>query len=257
MGIYEELQARGLLAQVTNEEEIREMVNAGKAKFYIGFDCTADSLTAGHFMALTLMKRLQMAGNQPVALIGGGLPACGDVKIRSGVFPAQGLCRILPNHVAQSPVTGLADGRQPHGHRDRRPAESPYEAQGHGGAKAINDVAGVAGQAFVRHYAFSRARWCLTRAVITPPSCSPSSHGMRTPYIFSAMDSTYAHDFLVSRRRALILLSRFSNSGRTFGPFGRLSFHPRLRRAATSITNWRSVQSAEERLPVRFCNMAR
>ena len=70
MGIYEELQARGLLAQVTNEEEIREMVNAGKAKFYIGFDCTADSLTAGHFMALTLMKRLQMAGNQPVALIG-------------------------------------------------------------------------------------------------------------------------------------------------------------------------------------------
>ena len=72
MGIYEELQARGLVKQVTNEPEIREMVNAGKAKFYIGFDCTADSLTAGHFMALTLMKRLQMAGNQPVALIGGG-----------------------------------------------------------------------------------------------------------------------------------------------------------------------------------------
>ena len=71
MGIYEELQARGLIAQVTNEPEIREMVNNGKAKFYIGFDCTADSLTAGHFMALTLMKRLQMAGNQPVALIGG------------------------------------------------------------------------------------------------------------------------------------------------------------------------------------------
>ena len=65
MGIYEELQARGLVKQVTNEPEIREMVNAGKAKFYIGFDCTADSLTAGHFMALTLMKRLQMAGNQP------------------------------------------------------------------------------------------------------------------------------------------------------------------------------------------------
>ena len=77
MGIYEELQARGLLAQVTNEEEIREMVNAGKAKFYIGFDCTADSLTAGHFMALTLMKRLQMAGNQPVALIGGGTTMIG------------------------------------------------------------------------------------------------------------------------------------------------------------------------------------
>ena len=83
MGIYEELQARGLIAQVTNEEEIREMVNAGKAKFYIGFDCTADSLTAGHFMALTLMKRLQMAGNQPVALIGGGTTMIGDPSGRT------------------------------------------------------------------------------------------------------------------------------------------------------------------------------
>ena len=83
MGIYEELKARGLLAQVTNEEEIREMVNAGKAKFYIGFDCTADSLTAGHFMALTLMKRLQMAGNQPVALIGGGTTMIGDPSGRT------------------------------------------------------------------------------------------------------------------------------------------------------------------------------
>ena len=83
MGIYEELQARGLLAQVTNEEEIREMVNAGKAKFYIGFDCTADSLTAGHFMALTLMKRLQMEGNQPVALIGGGTTMIGDPSGRT------------------------------------------------------------------------------------------------------------------------------------------------------------------------------
>ena len=64
MQIYEELKARGLIAQVTDEEQIRELVNNGKAKFYIGFDCTADSLTAGHFMALTLMKRLQMAGNQ-------------------------------------------------------------------------------------------------------------------------------------------------------------------------------------------------
>ena len=71
MGIYEELVARGLIAQVTNEDEIREMINNGKATFYIGFDCTADSLTAGHFMALTLMKRLQMAGNKPIALIGG------------------------------------------------------------------------------------------------------------------------------------------------------------------------------------------
>ena len=72
MGVYEELQARGLLAQVTNEEEIRKVVNNGQATFYIGFDCTADSLTVGHFMALTLMKRLQMAGNNPIALIGGG-----------------------------------------------------------------------------------------------------------------------------------------------------------------------------------------
>ena len=83
MGIYEELQARGLVKQVTNESEIREMVNAGKAKFYIGFDCTADSLTAGHFMALTLMKRLQMAGNQPVTLIGGGTTMIGDPSGRT------------------------------------------------------------------------------------------------------------------------------------------------------------------------------
>ena len=78
MQIYEELVARGLLAQVTNEDEIREMVNNGKATFYIGFDCTADSLTAGHFMALTLMKRLQLAGNKPIALIGGGTTMIGD-----------------------------------------------------------------------------------------------------------------------------------------------------------------------------------
>ncbi len=83
MGIYEELVARGLIAQVTNEDEIRTMVNSGKAKFYIGFDCTADSLTAGHFMALTLMKRLQMAGNKPVALIGGGTTMIGDPSGRT------------------------------------------------------------------------------------------------------------------------------------------------------------------------------
>ena len=83
MGIYEELVARGLIAQVTNEEEIREMINNGKANFYIGFDCTADSLTAGHFMALTLMKRLQMAGNKPVALIGGGTTMIGDPSGRT------------------------------------------------------------------------------------------------------------------------------------------------------------------------------
>ena len=83
MGVYEELVARGLIAQVTNEEEIRKMVNAGKATFYIGFDCTADSLTAGHFMALTLMKRLQAAGNKPIALIGGGTTMIGDPSGRS------------------------------------------------------------------------------------------------------------------------------------------------------------------------------
>ncbi len=83
MGIYEELVARGLIAQVTNEEEIRELVNNGKATFYIGFDCTADSLTAGHFMALTLMRRLQMAGNRPIALIGGGTTMIGDPSGRT------------------------------------------------------------------------------------------------------------------------------------------------------------------------------
>ncbi len=83
MKIYEELQARGLIAQVTDEPEIRDLINRGGAKFYIGFDCTADSLTAGHFMALTMMKRLQMAGNQPVALIGGGTTMIGDPSGRS------------------------------------------------------------------------------------------------------------------------------------------------------------------------------
>ena len=83
MGIYEELQARGLIAQVTNEEEIRSVINNGKAVFYIGFDCTADSLTAGHSMALTLMKRLQMAGNRPIALIGGGTTMIGDPSGRT------------------------------------------------------------------------------------------------------------------------------------------------------------------------------
>ena len=83
MGIYEELQARGLIAQVTNEPEIREMVNTGKATFYIGFDPTADSLHVGHFMALCLMKRLQMAGNRPVVLVGGGTGYIGDPSGRS------------------------------------------------------------------------------------------------------------------------------------------------------------------------------
>ena len=83
MGIYEELQARGLIAQVTDEPQIREMVNNGKATFYIGFDCTADSLHVGHFMALCLMKRLQMAGNKPIALIGDGTTRIGDPSGRT------------------------------------------------------------------------------------------------------------------------------------------------------------------------------
>ena len=83
MTIYDELKARGLIAQVTDEEEIKKVINNGKATFYIGFDCTADSLTAGHFMALTLMKRLQMAGNKPIALIGGGTTMIGDPSGRT------------------------------------------------------------------------------------------------------------------------------------------------------------------------------
>ena len=83
MGIYEELQARGLIAQVTDEKEIRELINNGGAKFYIGFDPTADSLHVGHFMALCLMKRLQMAGNKPVVLLGGGTGYIGDPSGRT------------------------------------------------------------------------------------------------------------------------------------------------------------------------------
>ena len=83
MTIYDELLARDLIAQVTDQAEISSMINSGKAKFYIGFDCTADSLTAGHFMALTLMKRLQMAGNKPIALIGGGTTMIGDPSGRT------------------------------------------------------------------------------------------------------------------------------------------------------------------------------
>lgn len=83
MTLYDELVARGLIAQVTNEEEIKEMINNGKATFYIGFDPTADSLHVGHFMALCLMKRLQMAGNKPIALIGGGTAVIGDPSGRS------------------------------------------------------------------------------------------------------------------------------------------------------------------------------
>ena len=83
MTVYDELKARGLIAQVTNEEEISKMVNEGKAVFYIGFDPTADSLHVGHFMALCLMKRLQMAGNKPIALMGGGTGMIGDPSGRT------------------------------------------------------------------------------------------------------------------------------------------------------------------------------
>ena len=83
MTIYDELVARGLIAQVTDEEEIKELINNGKATFYIGFDPTADSLHVGHFMALCLMKRLQMAGNKPVVLIGGGTAMIGDPSGRT------------------------------------------------------------------------------------------------------------------------------------------------------------------------------
>ena len=83
MQIYDELVARGLIAQTTDEDEIRDLVNNGKAVFYIGFDPTADSLHVGHFMALCLMKRLQMAGNKPIALIGGGTAMIGDPSGRT------------------------------------------------------------------------------------------------------------------------------------------------------------------------------
>lgn len=83
MKLSDELKARGLIAQMTDEEEIKELIDTGKATFYIGFDCTADSLTAGHFMALTLMKRLQQAGNKPIALIGGGTTMIGDPSGRT------------------------------------------------------------------------------------------------------------------------------------------------------------------------------
>ena len=95
MTCYEELRARGLIAQVTNEEEISKMINEGKAVFYIGFDPTADSLHVGHFMALCLMKRLQMAGNRPIALIGGGTGYIGDLSV------SMDLCNMLPPETIQ------------------------------------------------------------------------------------------------------------------------------------------------------------
>ena len=87
MTTYEELKRRGLIAQVTDEELVSKLINEGKATFYIGFDPTADSLHVGHFMALCLMKRLQMAGNRPIALIGGGTAMIGDPSGRTGHAP--------------------------------------------------------------------------------------------------------------------------------------------------------------------------
>ena len=97
MGIYEELEQRGLIAQVTDEPEIKELVNNGKAVFYIGFDPTADSLHVGHFMALCLMKRLQMAGNKPIALIGGGTAMIGDPSGKNATRPELPREQIIEN----------------------------------------------------------------------------------------------------------------------------------------------------------------
>ncbi len=119
MKIYDELVARGLIAQVTNEEEIRNMVNNGKATFYIGFDPTADSLHVGHFMALCLMKRLQMAGNRPIALIGGGTGMVGDPSGRYRSAPDDdgrddsAQLRLLQE--ADEPVHRLFRGKGPDG----------------------------------------------------------------------------------------------------------------------------------------------
>ena len=105
MTVYDELVARGLIAQVTDEEEIKELVNNGKATFYIGFDPTADSLHVGHFMALCLMKRLQMAGNKPVVLIGGGTGYIGDPSGRTDMRSIASLHAML-QYSATLPVLG-------------------------------------------------------------------------------------------------------------------------------------------------------
>ena len=113
MKLYDELVARGLIAQVTNEEEIREMIDNGKATFYIGFDCTADSLTAGHFMALTLMKRLQMAGNKPIALIGGGTTMIGDPSGRTDMrkmLTKEDIAGLITDAAIDSAGTALVAG---------------------------------------------------------------------------------------------------------------------------------------------------
>ena len=115
MQVYEELKARGLIAQVTDEEEVRELLNNGKATFYIGFDATADSLHVGHFMALCLMKRLQMAGNRPIALIGGGTTMVGDPSGRTDMRQMMTQEKIQENaakfRVQMSKFVDFSDGK--------------------------------------------------------------------------------------------------------------------------------------------------
>ena len=112
MQIYEELVARGLIAQVTDENEIREMVNAGKATFYIGFDPTADSLHVGHFMALCLMKRLQMAGNRPVVLIGGGTAYIGDPSGRTDMRSMM-TASTISSHLSSNSISEIISSTSP------------------------------------------------------------------------------------------------------------------------------------------------
>jgi len=107
------------------------MVFKGKPRY----DLTLRQSRAGHCVPIPDKGR--------VAFIGGGLPACRNVKVRPRIFTAKGFCRILPNHITEFLIAGFSDWRQPHGHRDRRSAESPYKTQGHGGAKAINCEAGA------------------------------------------------------------------------------------------------------------------
>ena len=107
MGIYEELHARGLIAQVTDEPEIKELLNSGNARFYIGFDPTADSLHVGHFMALCLMKRLQMAGNKPIVLLGGGTGFVGDPSGRTDMRVM--ICLLYTSAVYKRQSSGYPD----------------------------------------------------------------------------------------------------------------------------------------------------
>ena len=125
MTIYDELVARGLIAQVTDEEEIKDLINNGKATFYIGFDPTADSLHVGHFMALMLMRRLQKAGNRPIALIGGGTGYIGDP---SGRTDMRSICLLYTSGITVQRGTTLFR-EPPVGERGRgRPVNPPLGA---------------------------------------------------------------------------------------------------------------------------------